>query len=275
MNNEYLIHYGVLGMKWGVRRYQNADGTLTAEGRRRARKEVRADNKEAFEKGKRATIAARAYKYAQVKESKAKNKYVQKPNQRRLDKVNKATALTEGWAQEVFKTTFDAEKHYNSLVEKYGKEAISNIKRDKTGLVNENVHTVSDYLLSLAGTAGSVTLSAVLKLPFAMIFAPATKNQIGKRAYNQSGEYFDIARRVRDDITKKDNKSWDSANWESYKNNLREHKSEYLDRAKKKGTFDMEFLERAPQEKNGHLITDSELIEEYSKYLDDPDKYNK
>lgn len=29
-----LMHYGVMGMKWGVRRYQNPDGTLTAEGRR-------------------------------------------------------------------------------------------------------------------------------------------------------------------------------------------------------------------------------------------------
>ena len=30
-----LSHHGILGQKWGIRRYQNADGTLTAEGRKR------------------------------------------------------------------------------------------------------------------------------------------------------------------------------------------------------------------------------------------------
>jgi hypothetical protein len=33
--SSYLIHYGIKGQKWGIRRYQNEDGTLTAEGKKR------------------------------------------------------------------------------------------------------------------------------------------------------------------------------------------------------------------------------------------------
>lgn len=35
MDNNQLYHHGVKGMRWGVRRYQNEDGTLTAAGKKR------------------------------------------------------------------------------------------------------------------------------------------------------------------------------------------------------------------------------------------------
>lgn len=35
MQNTYLQHHGIKGQKWGVRRFQNPDGTLTTEGKLR------------------------------------------------------------------------------------------------------------------------------------------------------------------------------------------------------------------------------------------------
>lgn len=35
MDNNQLYHWGIKGMKWGIRRYQNKDGSLTAKGRQR------------------------------------------------------------------------------------------------------------------------------------------------------------------------------------------------------------------------------------------------
>lgn len=35
MLDPYICHHGILGMKWGIRRYQNKDGSLTAAGKKR------------------------------------------------------------------------------------------------------------------------------------------------------------------------------------------------------------------------------------------------
>lgn len=61
LDTTYLEHHGILGMKWGVRRYQNKDGTLTAAGKRRA---AQLEKKQQQNAEKSEYYAARRGKYA-------------------------------------------------------------------------------------------------------------------------------------------------------------------------------------------------------------------
>lgn len=66
MDNDYLYHHGVKGMKWGVRRYQNSDGTLTPAGKKRISKQYKKASTKATNKlnKQRAQLTVNAYNKA-------------------------------------------------------------------------------------------------------------------------------------------------------------------------------------------------------------------
>lgn len=85
MDNE-LYHYGIKGMRWGVRRFQNSDGTLTAAGKKRYNKELesyRADKKK---------LAEETRKFERVKKNKEKVEKLLADKQALIDQKRKLKA---------------------------------------------------------------------------------------------------------------------------------------------------------------------------------------
>lgn len=82
--NSELYHWGIKGMKWGVRRYQNKDGSMTDAGKKRYAREAREQGYKDYDestgtyykknkKGNKSELEFDADKYAKKDYQRAKN----------------------------------------------------------------------------------------------------------------------------------------------------------------------------------------------------------
>ena len=179
-SNGELCHYGVKGQKWGIRRYQNKDGSLTPEGKKRAKQEYKTDNKMAYELGKNATITGYAVRESVNRTARLKNKLEKRRDKdpsgttRRTkslqDQLEASVKTTEQLSAAYTKHKAAAEAHCKGLIDKYGKEAVSSIKykdvKTRGGnlnTMNERTSNLADYAvagLSFLGATAAVMMGA-------------------------------------------------------------------------------------------------------------------
>lgn len=122
--NDELYHYGVRGQKWGIRRYQNPDGTLTEEGKARYGEGGTASAK------KRARFL-NALDLQRAEYTVRANRYAKKDKMLKKAKAEEGIKMTERTIREVLDAASKSNQKINSTAVKrkviLGKEIVKGI----------------------------------------------------------------------------------------------------------------------------------------------------
>lgn len=151
-SDDYLEHHGIQGQKWGVRRFQNKDGSLTPAGRKRLASGGRSSVGETLSGAVSKIKAKSAARKAVKAEAAAKAKAAKEPHED-YSNVRKKTNVRDMSNQEL-KSAYDRLKMENLYKAEYAKQHKETpkeyVKRVAVEAVKKHGQTVAEYMVGKA-----------------------------------------------------------------------------------------------------------------------------
>lgn len=183
-----LYHSGIKGQRWGVRRYQNPDGSLTPEGRKRYRNALtKRKNLES-----RATMSAMIYVDRKRRLEKQALKYKNLKEQgrdttRAKAKLENARKAEKYWRSHSAEAREELEKHVSSMAKTYKNKKIKDVPYANTAYGKQVAGQVLNKKDFGSAAVGSAVLTAVL-LPtvgFVAVGVPSSRAKAASYASKQ------------------------------------------------------------------------------------------